>query len=99
MRIEKLGFKRVEFTVETNGETRLKNRQSKCFFLEESGCRVYASRPDGCRIYPLIYDVDTRRFVLDPICLHAAEFKATKEDKEQLKHLIHKLDREAAKKS
>lgn len=96
--IEKLGFKRAEFTVEIDGETRLMNRQRRCFFLDKGICKVYKSRPDGCRIYPLVYDVDARRFIFDPVCPYTAEFKTTKEDKEHLKHLMHKLDREAAKK-
>jgi Fe-S-cluster containining protein len=97
-RIEKLGFERDEFTLKVGGETRLRNRRGRCFFLEEGVCRVYASRPDGCRIYPLIYDVDAHRFIFDSVCPHTAEFKTTKEDKDHLRHLIRKLDREAAKK-
>lgn len=95
--IEKLGFKRADFTVEAEGETRLRNVNRACFFLEGGRCKIYEGRPEGCRIYPLVYDVDTHKFVYDPVCPHGAEFKATREDKERLKRLIRRLDREAAK--
>ena len=96
-RIEKLGFKRADFTVEVEGETRLRNVKRACFFLREGRCGVYEGRPEGCRIYPLVYDVDSHKCVYDPVCTHAADFMATREDKERLKRLIRRLDREAAK--
>ena len=99
MRIEKLGFKRVDFTVEAEGETRLSNRARQCFFLEDVRCRIYESRPEGCRIYPLIYDTDSHKFIYDTVCPHNTEFKATREDKDRLKRLIRKLEREAAKRA
>ena len=97
-RIEKLGFKRPEFITEAEGETRLRNRNKTCFFLEDGRCKIYASRPEGCSMYPLVYDVDAHRFVFDHICPHGAEFKAKREDKERLKRLIRRLEREVAKK-
>ncbi len=98
-RIEKLGFKRTDFTVEVDGETRLKNKAKQCFFLKEGRCSIYEARPEGCRIYPLVYDVDAHKFVFDSVCLHGAEYKATREDKDRLKRLIRRLEREAAKKA
>ncbi len=98
-RIEKLGFKRTDFTVEAEGETRLRNLAKSCFFLKDDKCRIYDDRPEGCRIYPLIYDVNSHKFVYDTVCPHSAEFKATREDKDRLKSLIRRLDRESAKKS
>jgi Fe-S-cluster containining protein len=92
-RIVKLGFKRIDFTVESEGETRLKNRGKTCYFLEDGKCMIYENRPEGCRIYPLVYDVDSHKFIYDPVCLHSTEFKATRIDKDQLKHLIHRLEK------
>jgi uncharacterized protein len=96
-RIEKLGFKKIDFTIEVEGETRLRNRGKACFFLKDGACSIYESRPEGCRIYPLVYDVDSHKFVYDPVCPHSADFKATREDKDRLKRLIHRLEREANK--
>lgn len=58
-RLEKLGFKRADFTIEVDGETRLKNMAKQCFFLKDGRCSIYEARPEGCRIYPLVYDIDT----------------------------------------
>jgi Fe-S-cluster containining protein len=96
-RIEKLGFKRVEFSIRVEGETRLRNRDKACFFLEEGKCRIYPSRPEGCTIYPLVYDIDSHKFVYDTVCPHDKEFKATREDKERLKRLIRRLEKEDVK--
>ena len=98
-RIEKLGFERADFTVEADGETRLRNVKKACFFLRERMCIVYEGRPEGCRIYPLVYDLDAHKFIYDTVCPHSAEFKATREDKERLKRLIRRLDREAEKRT
>jgi uncharacterized protein len=98
-RIKKLGYKRTDFTVEAEGETRLRNLAKSCFFLKDHKCRIYESRPEGCRIYPLVYDVDFHKFVFDTVCPHSVEFKATREDKDRLKNLIRRLEREAVKKA
>jgi len=92
-RIEKLGFKRIDFTVEAEGETHLKNRDKMCYFLEDGMCLIYENRPEGCRIYPLVYDVYSHKFIYDQVCLHSAEFKATRVDKDRLKHLIHRIEK------
>ena len=97
-RIEKLGYKRVEFTLQVEGETRLSNRGKSCFFLKDGKCKIYYDRPEGCKIYPLVYDIDTHKFVYDSVCPHGTDFRVTHEDKERLKRLIKKLDREATNK-
>jgi Fe-S-cluster containining protein len=96
-RIEKLGFKRADFTVEADGENRLRNVNRVCFFLKEGRCSVYEERPAGCRIYPLVYDVNIHKFVYDTVCPYSTEFKATREDKDRLKRLIRRLDSEVEK--
>ncbi len=92
-RIEKLGFKRADFAVNVEGETRLRNVSKRCFFLENEKCTIYENRPEGCRIYPLVYDADSYKFIFDPVCPHAVEYKVTKEDKDRLKRLIRKIER------
>ncbi len=68
-RIEKLGFKREEFVVEVDGIPRLRNVEGKCFFLDESNrCRIYENRPIGCRIYPVVLDLESGRAMVDDIC-------------------------------
>lgn len=97
--IEKLCFKRAEFTVKSEGEIRLKNRGRQCFFLEGERCSIYQNRPEGCRIYPLVYDVNTHKFVFDIVCPFSKEFKATREDKDRLKRLIRRLEHEISNKA
>ncbi len=73
-RIEKLGFQIDEFLEEQDGFMVLRNIASKCFFLKENRCTIYENRPEGCRYYPLIYDLDTDEFVIDDLCAHVIDF-------------------------
>ena len=64
-----LGYKLEEFAEYRNGYLRLKNVKGRCFFLNERGaCKVYESRPIGCRAYPVVYDVEGRRCKVDEEC-------------------------------
>ncbi len=67
--IEGLGFKRENFVVVIDGIPRLRNVNGRCYFLDESNrCRIYEYRPIGCRIYPIVLDVETGKAVVDDIC-------------------------------
>jgi len=67
LRIEALGYRREEFSVFDGSIVRLRNVNGKCFFLDENNrCRIYEHRPEGCRIYPAIYD--GRNVVVDRVC-------------------------------
>lgn len=98
-RLEKLGNRRHDFSIIVNGETRLRNKEGLCFFLREDRCAIYLLRPEGCTIYPLVYDVDVHKFVFDGVCPNFREFHATRKDKDQLRQLLRKLDKETAKKT
>ena len=73
-RIEKLGFHIDEFLVEKEGFMVLRNIYNQCFFLKEKRCSIYEDRPEGCRYYPLIYDLETDEFVIDDLCIHFHDF-------------------------
>jgi len=92
-RILKLGYGTEYFTVKTKEGWRLKNNSGRCAFLSEEGCEIYPYRPEGCSLYPLVYD-ETLKAVIDSICPHGYEFKFQKNDVERLKNLIEKLDRQ-----
>ncbi len=96
-RLEKMGFDADEFTVEAEGEVRLVNVRGSCYFLENGRCRAYEARPEGCRIYPVVYDERIHKFVLDVVCPNKADFSLTREDKDRLKRLLHRIDREKGK--
>jgi len=90
-RLSGLGFKAKDF-VYGHGRMRvLRNVGGRCFFLCEGGCAVYEDRPEGCRLYPLVYDEAKSRFVLDSLCPHRDEFMVGEVDRVALRSLIRKL--------
>jgi uncharacterized protein len=69
-RLEKQGFSENQFVnFDKQGYAVLKNRDGYCVFydLKNHQCCVYKNRPSGCRVYPVIVDVDTG-IILDDIC-------------------------------
>ncbi len=72
-RIKKLGYRLEEFIVYREGIPRLRNIDGHCIFLDPSTnkCMIYSDRPLGCRLYPLIYDLELGEPVIDPYCPHA----------------------------
>ena len=69
-RLERSGFLRVEFArFDKEGYVQLKNRDGYCVFYDRDNqrCSVYAGRPSGCRVYPVILD-EEKGIVLDTIC-------------------------------
>jgi len=90
-RILKLNYKLEYFAVETNGGWRLKNNRGRCVFLLEKGCKIYPYRPEGCRLYPLVYDETQKKAVIDPLCPYGNLFEVQKNDVERLKTLLENL--------
>ena len=90
-RILKLGFELEYFAVKTDGGWRLKNSSGRCVFLVEEGCGIYPHRPEGCRLYPLVYDENLKKAVIDPLCPYGHLFRVQKNDTERLKTLLEKL--------
>jgi Fe-S-cluster containining protein len=91
-RIVKLGYERSDFvTMLTDGAYQLRNRSGRCVFLSEVGCTIYPNRPEGCQLYPLIWDEDRGQAVRDYLCPHAGEFDVRKPDRANLKKLIKRL--------
>ena len=69
-RLEELGFKNRDFAkYDKLGYAQLKNRGGYCIFYNQTKreCSVYADRPSGCRVYPVIVD-EEKGIVLDTIC-------------------------------
>jgi uncharacterized protein len=69
-RLEKKGFSQNQFVnFDKQGYAVLKNRDGYCIFydLKNRQCSVYADRPAGCRVYPVILDEDVG-IILDDIC-------------------------------
>jgi hypothetical protein len=93
-RIVKKGFKPGDFIVRKNGERRLRNLEGSCVFLKEGTCEIYSFRPEGCRLYPLIYDWSKNRAIIDQACSHREEFKIKQSRSKQLRELVKRIKRE-----
>ena len=90
-RVLKLGYELEYFAAKTDEGWRLKNDSGRCAFLIEKRCRIYPHRPEGCRLYPLIYDETLKKVVIDPLCPYGYLFKVQKNDVARLKTLLKKL--------
>ena len=101
-RLIKKGFNKGFFVkFDKEGYSYLKNRQGFCVFFEpkQSRCNVYADRPLGCQVYPVIVDED--KIILDKLC---PEIDSISEEEKDLKgktviRLLQKIDAEAARKT
>jgi len=68
-RIQALGFSKDEFCfLDSNGFYKLQNIDGSCFFLKNNQCKIYSNRPQGCKFYPMIFDVDNNKAVCDNEC-------------------------------
>ncbi len=66
--IEKRGHK--DFSIIKNGYTYIRNVDGMCIFLKGGLCSIYEYRPLGCRFYPVIFDEQDERAILDDFCPH-----------------------------
>jgi len=93
-KIIKNGYKSADFIVMSRGERHLRNSEGKCVFLEGGQCNIYSFRPEGCRLYPLLYDPSNDSIVIDPACPHRGEFKINQTSAEKLRKLVKTVKRE-----
>lgn len=87
-RILKLGYRVSDFAERAHHEWRLRNVYGRCFFLEDSRCKIYRYRPYGCRLYPLVYDWGRHRIILDKSCPYREEFKIREEDARKMMFVL-----------
>ena len=92
-RIEGLGFENF-FIVNRDGMRQLKNSMGRCVFHNGQRCTIYSDRPEGCRLYPAIFDADKAKMVLDRHCPHHAKFQSTPHVSWQVIRLVQKLEAE-----
>ena len=80
-RLEEKGYAKDFFVrFDKEGYSLLRNHQGYCVFygVKEHCCNVYADRPAGCRVYPVIYD-EEKGIIIDNIC--RAQMTITEEEK------------------
>ncbi len=92
--ITTLGYHRSFFTIQRNGWLRLKNYKGRCIFHNGEHCTIYDHRPEGCVLYPVVYDADRRIAIIDAECPQRRQFFINEQKTRQLKHLIALLQKE-----
>jgi Fe-S-cluster containining protein len=92
--IEKKGYDRNYFITEHDGWFMLKNKNSRCVFHNGTLCTIYHERPEGCTLYPVVYDTDDACAILDDECPQQQCFPLTKPKESQLHALVRILEKE-----
>ncbi len=92
-RIEKKGFPADTFSEKDGDFIVLKNRNGACVFLKKSQCTIYSFRPTGCRLYPLVFDIDQDKITIDLECPNKDAFKAYLENTTITDLLLDTVDR------
>ena len=92
--IEKLGYEVKFFVSERNRWLQLKNKKGRCVFHNGTICTIYDHRPEGCVLYPIVYDKDHRSAILDSDCPQRHCFLLSNTKSKQLYTLISILEKE-----
>jgi hypothetical protein len=96
VRIKGLGFSENFFIVEKNdGNRQLKNASGRCVFHNGQRCTIYNYRPEGCRLYPAIFDEGLGETDLDSYCPNHRDFQLTPNISREVIKLVTKLDVES----
>ncbi len=95
-RIKRLGFDTNFFVTGREGWLQLKNQDGRCVFHSSIMCTIYENRPDGCRLYPIIYDKDKKQALFDKDCPQRDKFHMSKSITKQLYDLVSKIESERA---
>jgi hypothetical protein len=92
LRIGKLGFKEEYFAIESEGFKVLRNSdKGRCVFHDGERCTIYANRPSGCKLYPVIFDENMNQAVKDKLCPFRSEFSLSLASKKKLSKVYFKL--------
>lgn len=74
-KIKNLGYA-VNYFVENKKDwLKLKNKNGRCIFHDGTICLIYDKRPEGCKLFPLIYDEEYKYAILDEECPYKDNFK------------------------
>ena len=89
--IKSLGFSNNFFVDTFDGWLQLKNRDGRCIFHNGIKCLIYEDRPEGCRLYPIIFDNDNNCAILDEECPYRTKFLITQSLRKKLFHLVSRI--------
>lgn len=93
-RIENLGFPRDLFVDDVEGWPQLKNQNGHCVFHDGMKCLIYTNRPEGCALYPVIYDMDNDCAIIDGDCPYGGHFSISQNVRKQLFSLVSRIESE-----
>ena len=89
--IEQIGYNRYYFTRSKKGWLKLKNKYGKCVFHNGKVCIIYDNRPEGCMLYPLIFNSENKSAAVDEDCPYENCFKFNKKSVNQLFSLVTRI--------
>ncbi len=90
-KIRELGFKNF-FRVNKFGVKLLRNYDGKCTFHNGKICKIYDSRPMGCRLYPAVFDDTENKVVLDDYCPYREAFVLNSSISKRVLKLLNELN-------
>jgi uncharacterized protein len=98
-RIERLGYDKKQFVrTDRSGYLKLRNTQNHCLFykMDTKECKIYDSRPEGCRIYPVLFD-SAVGIAVDRLCTARSTLNWQEQAETGLKlnDLLNRIDKEA----
>jgi len=91
-RIKEQHFSEDFFILKRKGSRHLKNLSGRCVFHNGKRCTIYDFRPEGCRLYPAVFDENKGKVVLHLDCPHHGKFHLARETSREVIDLIRKLD-------
>lgn len=92
-RLRSLGHDPARFARVEDGWLLLRNEGGQCVFLRDGACTVYDGRPEGCRLYPLVWEEDVGP-TTDELCPWRDEFTFDAQHRRRLDALVRTLTRE-----
>jgi len=94
-RIAGLGYDEHFFVELQEGFKVLRNSKAgRCVFHDGTKCTIYENRPKGCKLYPIIFDLDSKSAVKDSFCPYNDEFNLSPKAKRELPILYSQLQSE-----
>lgn len=87
-KIEQIGYNINYFMKSKKGWQKLKNKDGKCVFHNGKMCIIYDNRPEGCRLYPLIFNKENKMAVVDEDCPYENCFRFNNKSVNQLYRLV-----------
>lgn len=93
-KIHNKGYNINSFVKKKKGWLKLKNKDRRCIFHNGKICLIYKYRPEGCKLYPLIFNDEYQIAIIDKDCPYKENFNYTSENIEKLYSLINRVKSE-----